>query len=165
MTRPVKNFQKILYPLLCLTGGLASGILSKLLDIHTSTLGNIFSEFSIWILLGVVISIYSVSPGKAAIRVFLFCAGMLAAYYFTAAALHSPVPEKFLYGWGFFSLCSPLFAWITWYSKTKKPVSYLISFGIIGIALLASVIFFHGPRFYDIVIILLLIFLLFIKKM
>ena len=165
MTKHVKKFQKILYPLLCFASGLLSGLLSKLLDIHTSTLGNIFSEFSIWILLGVLISIYSPSPGKAAIRVFLFCAGMLVSYYSTAAALQSPVPEKFIYGWGIFSLCSPLLACITWHSKTKKPAAYLISFGIIGCTLLASVIFFHGPRIYDIVILLLLIYLLFIKKL
>ena len=35
------------------------GIVSKILDIYTTNIGNMFSELSIWILFGVLISIYS----------------------------------------------------------------------------------------------------------
>lgn len=51
-----------------LLGG-ALGILSKLLDIYTSNLGNIFSQMSIWILLGTLIAIFSKTKAKAALNV------------------------------------------------------------------------------------------------
>ena len=38
------------------------GIVSKILDIYTTNIGNMFSELSIWILFGVLISIYSKKP-------------------------------------------------------------------------------------------------------
>lgn len=41
--------------------GLILGTVSRLLDIYTENLGNIFSQMAIWILFGVLISIYSSS--------------------------------------------------------------------------------------------------------
>ena len=43
---------KILNPVIIFMIGLILGIVSKLFDIYTEILGNIFSEFSIWILFG-----------------------------------------------------------------------------------------------------------------
>ena len=51
----------ILNPISMFVIGLALGVLSRLLDIHTQNLGNIFSRMTIWILSGVLISIYSSS--------------------------------------------------------------------------------------------------------
>lgn len=44
--------------------GLSLGIISRLLDIYTTNLGNIFIELAIWIFLGTLISIYSKSKKK-----------------------------------------------------------------------------------------------------
>ena len=49
----------ILNPISMFFTGLILGIVSRLLDIYTQNLGNIFSQMAIWILFGVLISIYS----------------------------------------------------------------------------------------------------------
>ena len=79
----------ILVPLLIFLFGAALGVASKLLDIYTSNLGNIFSQMSIWILLGTLIAIFSKTKGKAALNVFVFCIGMLITYYITAELTNS----------------------------------------------------------------------------
>ena len=47
---------KILNPIIIFIIGLMLGIVSKLFDIYTEILGNIFSEFAVWILFGTLIS-------------------------------------------------------------------------------------------------------------
>lgn len=56
---------KILNPIIIFIIGAILEVLSKLFDIYTEILGNIFSEFAIWILLGTLISIYSETKKKA----------------------------------------------------------------------------------------------------
>lgn len=58
----------ILNPISMFFTGLILGIVSRLLDIYTQNLGNIFSQMSIWILFGVLISIYSKTKKKAMIN-------------------------------------------------------------------------------------------------
>lgn len=60
----------ILNPLSMLVVGFILGVVSRLLDIYTQNLGNIFSQMAIWILLGVVISIYSSSKKRAMLNIF-----------------------------------------------------------------------------------------------
>ena len=43
--------------------GLILGIISRLLDIYTENLGEVFSQMAIWILIGTLISIYSKKYG------------------------------------------------------------------------------------------------------
>ena len=144
--------------------GAALGVLSKLLDIYTSNLGNIFSQMSIWILLGTLIAIFSKTKGKAALNVFVFCIGMLITYYITAELTSSVYGMTFIYGWAAFSLCSPVFAWFTWMTKEKGVFPKIISFGIMLVTLLVSIVVFSGPRVYDIVILLVLAYFLFAQK-
>lgn len=152
--------------------GAVLGILSKLLDINTQflqitsslNLSNVFSEMSIWILFGTLISIYSKSKGKAALNVFVFCIGMLITYYVTAELTSSVYGMTFVYGWAAFSLCSPVFAWFTWMTKEKGVFPKIISVGILLVTLLASIVVFEGPRVYDIVIMLVLAYFLFLQK-
>ena len=58
---------KILNPIIIFLIGLMLGIVSKLFDIYIEILGNIFSEFAVWILFGTLISIYSDNKKKAMI--------------------------------------------------------------------------------------------------
>lgn len=132
--------------------GLASGAAIKLLDIYTTNLGNIFSQLSVWILICTVISVYSASPKRAAVNVFVFCAGMLAAYYASAELLGSVYSLTFVYGWAVFSLFSPVLAYITWYAKGKHAVSRLLSAAVILVMLAAAVVLFDRIRVSDIVI-------------
>lgn len=150
--------------LLMLFTGAALGVISKLLDFYTDNLGSIFSQMSIWILLGTVIAIFSKSKAKAAGNVFLFCLGMLITYYLTAELLSNGYKMMFIYGWAAFSLCSPLFAVFTWMTKEKGIFPKIISAGILLVTLLISIVLFDGPRVYDFVILLALVYFLFIHK-
>ena len=64
--------------------GLLLGIFSRLMDIYTQNLGNIFSQMAVWILFGVLISIYSKTKKKAMLNIMPFCIGMLITYYIAA---------------------------------------------------------------------------------
>ena len=156
--------KSIIDPILLFIFGAVLGVVSKLLDIHTSNLGNIFSQMSIWILLGTLIAIFSKTKGKAALNVFVFCIGMLITYYITAELTSSVYGMTFIYGWAAFSLCSPVFAWFTWMTKEKGVFPKIISFGIMLVTLLVSIVVFSGPRVYDIVILLVLAYFLFAQK-
>lgn len=151
-------------PILIFLLGAALGVASKLLDIYTSNLGNIFSQMSIWILLGTLIATFSKTKGKAALNVFVFCIGMLISYYITAELTNSVYGMTFIYGWAAFSVCSPVFALLTWMTKEKGALGKIISFGILVVTLAVSMVVFDGPRVYDIVIMLVLAYFLFIHK-
>lgn len=153
-----------LTPAMMFLFGAALGVVSKLLDIYTSNLGNIFSQMSIWILLGTLIAIFSKSKGKAALNVFVFCIGMLITYYITAKLTSSVYGMTFIYGWAAFSLCSPVFAVLTWMTKEKGGIPKILSVGILLVTLLISIVVFSGPRVYDIVIMLALAYFLFVHK-
>ena len=144
--------------------GAVLGVASKVLDIHTQNLGNIFSQMSIWILLGTLIAIFSKTKGKAALNVFVFCIGMLITYYITAELTNSAYGMTFIYGWAAFSVCSPVFAALTWMTKEKGVLGKIISFGILVVTLTVSMVVFDGPRVYDIVIMLVLVYFLFVHR-
>lgn len=55
---------KILNPLSMLVIGILLGIMSRLFDMYTNVLCDVFSEFAIWVLFGTLISIYSKSREK-----------------------------------------------------------------------------------------------------
>ena len=156
--------KSIIDPILLFIFGAVLGVVSKLLDIHTSNLGNIFSQMSIWILLGTLIAIFSKTKGKAALNVFVFCIGMLITYYITAELTNSVYGMTVIYGWAAFSVCSPVFAILTWMTKEKGVLGKIISFGILVVTLTVSMVVFDGPRVYDIVIVLVLAYFLFIHK-
>lgn len=156
--------KSIINPILLFIFGAVLGVVSKLFDIHTSNLGNIFSQMSIWILLGTLIAIFSKTKGKAALNVFVFCIGMLITYYITAELTNSVYGMTFIYGWAAFSVCSPVFAILTWMTKEKGVLGKNISFGILVVTLTVSMVVFDGPRVYDIVIMLALAYSLLIHK-
>lgn len=154
----------LLVPITMFLLGAVLGIASKMLDIHTQNLGNIFSQMSVWILLGTLIAIFSRTKGKAALNVFVFCIGMLITYYITAELTNSVYGMTFIYGWAAFSICSPVFAVLTWMTKEKGVLGKIISFGVLLVTLTVSVVIFDGPRVYDIVIMLVLAYFLFVHK-
>ena len=144
--------------------GLILGIVSRLLDIYTQNLGNILSQMAIWILFGVLISIYSSSKRQAMINILPFCIGMLITYYFVAFVTNGVYSTAFIIGWTVFALLSPIMAYFTWITKEKGVFPKIISIGIILLSLSSSVILFDRIRFYDIIINVIMIYFLFIKK-
>lgn len=156
--------RKWLHPVPVLLYGAAAGVLSKLLDIYTTNLGNIFSECSIWIFLCVWIALYSSSALRAAGNVLLFCVGMVCTYYVTAEVLSSPYSMTFVIGWGIFSVCTPFMGYVAWFAKGRGWLSICISAAILILLFAVSIVLFDGPRFADIVIAAALAVLLFWKK-
>ena len=74
----------VLTPISLFFIGLVLGVIGRLLDIYTQNLGNMFSQMAIWILFGVLISIYSKTKKQAMRNILPFCIGMLVTYYFVA---------------------------------------------------------------------------------
>lgn len=156
--------KKLLNPLAMLCLGLLLGIAARLLDIYTENLGEIFSQMAIWILIGTLISIYSVTPKKAVFNVLPFCLGMLLTYYAVAALSHGVYSKEFIIGWTVFALCSPIMAYFAWLTKERGVFPKIVSAGIVAVSLLSSILLFDRLRFYDIIIDGALIFFLFFKK-
>lgn len=156
--------QKIVNPISMFIIGLLLGLLSRLLDIYTQNLGNIFSQMSIWILFGVLISIYSSSKKKAMLNIFPFCIGMLITYYFVAIVTKGVYSYIIIIGWTIFALFSPVLAYFTWMTKEKGLFPKIVSVGILLISILSSIILFDRLRVYDFIIDGLLFFYLFVKK-
>ena len=144
--------------------GLLLGVVSRLLDIFTDNLGNIFSQMAIWILFGVLISIYSSSKKSAMINILPFCIGMLITYYFVAFVSKGVYSNVFIVGWTVFACLSPIMAYFAWMTKEKGVLPKIISVGIVLVSFLSSAILFDRIRFYDIIINGVLIYFLFVKK-
>lgn len=143
--------------------GIILGVISRLFDMYTQNLGNILSEMAIWILFGVLISIYSSSKKKAMLNIFLFCIGMLLAYYFVAIITNGVYSKTIIVGWTIFALFSPILAYFTWMTKEKGVFPKLISISIVIVSILSSIILFDKLRIYDFIINGILIYYLFFK--
>lgn len=156
--------KKILNPFSTLCFGLLIGTISRLLDIFTTNLGEIFSQMAIWILLGTLISIYSTTAKKAMVNVLTFCLGMLSTYYLTAALSHGVYSKEFMIGWTAFALCSPVMAYFAWFTKESGIFPQIVRVGIIAVSVLSSILLFDRLRIYDFVMNGALFYFLFIKK-
>ena len=138
--------------------GVALGVISKYLDCTASNelphiiealdFGNFLGRFAIWIFLAVCISVYSVSPVRAGINVFVFFAGMVASYYLYSKYVAGFFPKSYAMIWIGFTMISPLLAFICWYAKGKSKVSLVLSAGII--ACLFNMTFVYGWSYFDI---------------
>lgn len=155
---------KILNPIGMFIIGLASGALSRVLDIFTQNLGNIFSQMAVWILFGTLIAIYSESKKKAMMNILPFCIGMLITYYAAAMISRGVYSGSFIIGWTVFALASPVMAYFAWMAKEKGILPKVIGAGIVAVSVLSSVILFDRLRIYDLIIDSLLIYFLFFKK-
>ena len=145
--------------------GLIVGIVSRLLDIYTQNLGNIFSQMAIWILFGILISIYSKTKKKAMLNIFPFCIGMLITYYFVAFISNGVYSNVFILGWTIFAFCSPVLAYFTWMTKEKGIFPKIISVGIVFVSIVSTIVLFDRLRFYDFIINGIMIYYLFFKKL
>lgn len=154
----------ILIPFSMLILGLILGIISRLLDMYTTNLGNIFSQMAIWILFGVLISTFSETKKRAMMNIFPFCIGMLLTYYLVAFVTRGSYSNIFIVGWTVFAFCSPLLAFFAWMTKEKGVLPKIISVGIISVSVLSSIILFDRLRIYDFIIDGIMAYFLFFKK-
>lgn len=129
--------RKLLYSTLIFIVGIILGIVSKVLDTIPSNhvpyllrfldLGNFFSDMGIWLFLAVVISVYSQSPIRSAINVFLFFVGMVGSYYLYTVLVAGFFPKSYMMIWVVMTVISPFLAIVSWYAKGEGVIAIFIS--------------------------------------
>lgn len=155
---------KLLNPVSMLCVGLLLGIVSRLFDIYCPLLGEIFSQMSVWILLGTLIAGYSPTKKAAMLNIFPFCLGMLLTYYAMAMLTHGAYGRSFIIGWTVFAFFSPIMAYFAWMVKQRGLFPMIIGTGIVLVSILSSVLLFDRLRIYDLVIDGLLVYFIFFKR-
>lgn len=129
--------KKVVSSLLIFIAGVMLGVLSKVLDETASNqlpyflqvldLRNFFSRMGVWLFLAILIAIYSKSPVRAAINVFVFFVGMVGSYYLYTVMVAGFFPRSYMMIWVFITVLSPFMAFVCWYAKGKGFLAILIS--------------------------------------
>lgn len=139
MRRPIKiPFSKaLLHSAVLFFIGIILGVVSKMLDetasnllpyfLETLDLRNFLSRMGFWLFLAVLISVYSKSPIRSAINVFLFFTGMVSSYYLYTVMIAGFYPKTYMMIWVIMTILSPFLAVICWYAKGQGIVAVAIS--------------------------------------
>jgi len=166
--RPIKISlsRKILNSTLIFIAGVILGVISKVLDetpsnllpyfIEVLDLRNFFSRMGVWIFLAVLISVYSKSPVRSAINVFLFFVGMVGSYYLYTVMIAGFFPKSYMMLWIIMTVISPFMAFISWYAKGKGII--VISISSIIFMFISRQTFTFGFWYFDIKYILEFLF-------
>lgn len=141
---PLKR--KVINSIIVLGIGIILGVIAKWLDnlsiydsiwwqhiIGRLDLGNVLSDFPIWLFIALAIAVYSKTPLRAALNVFLFFVGMDVSYHLYTIMFSGFNPKTYMMIWYGLTIISPLLAYICWYSKGEKIQSIIISSLIIGV--------------------------------
>lgn len=122
--------------------GVAMGFLAKALD-NVPVIGEIGTNLGVWIFTAALIAAYSPARRAAALRVFLFFAGMLAAYYLHSRLAEGFFPMRYALTWGIFALLSPVCAVIAWFGRGRGWIA------AVSAALPVALLFTEGyPALY-----------------
>lgn len=150
--------RKIIYSGSIFIIGVLLGLTSKFLDeaasnvlpflLETMDLGNFFSRMGVWIFIAIVISLYSKSPRRAAVNVFLFFVGMVGSYYFYTVTIAGFFPKSYMMIWLVMTIVSPVLAFGCWYAKDQAFMAIMIS--SIILMFMARQAFAFGFWYFDI---------------
>ncbi len=129
--------RKFLYSIFVFTAGVILGLFSKMLETNLSNslpcflealdLANFFSRMGVWIFLAVLISVYSKTPVRSAINVFLFFAGMVSSYYLYTFFVAGFFPVSYVVIWIIMTCISPFIAFVCWYARGKGIIAVFLS--------------------------------------
>ncbi len=131
---------------LIFAAGIALGFFSKWLDdlaldstirwhrlLETLDLGNFFSDFAVWLLIALMIAVFSPSALRAALSVFVFFTGMCIAYHVYTVLFSGFNPLSYMIIWYGVTLFSPLLAVLCWYAKGVGTLPIIIDTAIIAV--------------------------------
>ena len=154
------TFNKIRNSMMIFLFGIALGVFSKWLDnlslndsiwwqhiLGMLNLNNVFSSFGVWILIAICISIYSNSPLRASINVFIFFLGMCVSYHIYTIVFAGFNPMNYMLIWYGITLISPFMAFVCWYAKGNGIIAFIIKVSIITVMILCS--FAIGMWYFD----------------
>lgn len=156
--KPQTKTGTVLTALFSLASGTALGIFSKWLDdleldsavrwhrfIEATDLGNFFSDIAVWLAAALIIAVFSRSALRAALNVFVFFAGMCAAYHIYTVVFSGFNPSSYMMIWYAVTALSLLLAVACRYAKGKGAISTVLSAGIIAVLFLScfSIGFFY----------------------
>ena len=154
------TFNKIRNSMMIFLFGIALGVFSKWLDnlslndsiwwqhiLGMLNLNNVFSSLGVWILIAICISIYSNSPLRASINVFIFFLGMCVSYHIYTIVFAGFNPMNYMLIWYGITLISPFMAFVCWYAKGNGIIAFIIKVSIITVMILCS--FAIGMWYFD----------------
>ena len=131
--------------LLIILAGIFLGVFAKWLDnlpinrtiwwqniLGRMDLRNVFSSFPVWLLLALAIAVYSKTPKRAALHVFLFFAGMCTSYHCYTILFSGFNPKQYMKIWYGLTVLSPCLAYVCWYGKGKTWISLVINSAVLA---------------------------------
>lgn len=126
--------------------GAVLGVLAKWLDtlaiddtvwwqsiIGRLGLSTVFSEMPVWMLIALIIAVFSRTPGRAAKNVFVFFVGMCLVYHLYTVLICHFNPWSYMLIWYIITAASPLLAAICWYGRGKTVPSIIIDVLIMAV--------------------------------